>query len=44
MGRFVWTQKKFWLIPVLFFLTIMLVLVILSMKGGVIAPFIYPIF
>ena len=44
LGRFVWTQKKFWLVPVLFFLMLMLVLVVLSVKGGAVAPFIYPLF
>lgn len=44
LGRYVWTQKKFWLIPVLAFLLIMLALVLLSVKGGVLAPFIYPLF
>ena len=44
LARFVWVQKKFWLVPVLFFLVLMLVLVVLSTKGGVVAPFIYPIF
>lgn len=44
LGRFVWTQKKFWLIPVLFFLVIMMVIVVLSVKGGAVAPFIYPLF
>ncbi|HET9010299.1 MAG TPA: DUF5989 family protein [Gemmatimonadaceae bacterium] len=44
LGRFILTQKKFWLIPVLLVLVLMLVLVILSAKGGVLAPFIYPLF
>lgn len=44
LARFVWVQKKFWLIPVLFFLVLMIILVVLSAKGGVVAPFIYPIF
>ncbi|HUF28139.1 MAG TPA: DUF5989 family protein [Gemmatimonadaceae bacterium] len=44
LGRFIWTQKKFWLIPVVFFLMLMLVLVVLSVKGGAVAPFIYPLF
>ena len=44
LGRFVWTQKKFWLIPVLFVLVLMLILVVLSVKGGAVAPFIYPLF
>lgn len=44
LGRFIWVQKKFWLIPVLFVLAIMLVLVVLSVKGGAVAPFIYPLF
>jgi uncharacterized protein DUF5989 len=44
LTRFVWVQKKFWLIPVLFFLLLMIILVVLSAKGGVVAPFIYPIF
>lgn len=44
LARFVWVQKKFWLVPVLFFLILMLALVVLSTKGGVVAPFIYPIF
>lgn len=44
LGRFIWTQKKFWLIPVVFFLMILLVLVIASVKGGAVAPFIYPLF
>jgi hypothetical protein len=44
LGRYVWMQKKFWLVPVLFFLAIMLVLVVVSVKGGVVAPFIYPLF
>ena len=44
LGRFVWVQKKFWLIPVVFFLVLMLALVVLSVKGGAVAPFIYPLF
>jgi hypothetical protein len=44
LGRFVWVQKKFWLVPVIFFLMLMLVLVVLSVKGGAVAPFIYPLF
>jgi hypothetical protein len=44
LGRFIWVQKKFWLVPVLFVLALMLVLVVLSVKGGAIAPFIYPLF
>ena len=44
LGRYVWTQKKFWLVPVLFVLTLLLLLVVLSVKGGVVAPFIYPLF
>jgi hypothetical protein len=44
VGRFVWMQKKFWLVPVLFFLVLMLLLVVLSVKGGAVAPFIYPLF
>ena len=44
LGRFIWIQKKFWLIPVLVVLALMLVLVVLSMKGGAVAPFIYPLF
>lgn len=44
LGRFILTQKKFWLIPVLLVLVLMLALVILSAKGGVLAPFIYPLF
>jgi hypothetical protein len=44
LGRFIVTQKKFWLVPVLLVLAVMLVLVILSAKGGVLAPFIYPLF
>ena len=44
LGRFIITQKKFWLVPVLFVLLLMLILVILSAKGGVLAPFIYPLF
>ncbi len=44
LGRFIVTQKKFWLIPVIFFLIVLLVLVVLSVKGGAIAPFIYPLF
>lgn len=42
--RFIWTEKKFWLIPVLLFLLVMLVLVVLSVKSGAVAPFIYPVF
>ena len=42
--RFIWLQRKFWLVPVVFFLMLLLVLVVLSVKGGVVAPFIYPIF
>ena len=44
LGRFIVTQKKFWLVPVVLVLVVMLVLVILSAKGGVLAPFIYPLF
>ena len=44
LGRFIWVQKKFWLIPVLVVLALMLVLVVLSVKGGAVAPFIYPLF
>ena len=44
LGRFVVVHKKFWLIPVLLFLALMLVLVLVSVKGGAIAPFIYPLF
>lgn len=44
LSRFIWVQKKFWLVPVVFFLVLLLVLVIISVKGGVIAPFIYPLF
>jgi hypothetical protein len=44
LGRFIVTQKKFWLIPVIFFLIVLLILVVLSVKGGAIAPFIYPLF
>lgn len=44
LGRFIWTQKKFWLIPVVFFLMLMLILVVASVKGGAVAPFIYPLF
>jgi hypothetical protein len=44
LGRFIVTQKKFWLVPVVLVLVVMLALVILSAKGGVLAPFIYPLF
>lgn len=44
LGRFIWLQKKFWLIPVMVVLALMLVLVVLSVKGGAVAPFIYPLF
>ena len=44
LGRYVYTQKKFWIAPVLAFLIVLLGLVILSVKGGVVAPFIYPLF
>ena len=44
LGRFVVTQKKFWLVPVLLFLFVILLLVLLSVKGGAVAPFIYPLF
>ncbi len=44
LGHFVRSQKKYWLIPVLFFLALMLLLVVLSVKGGAVAPFIYPLF
>lgn len=44
LGRFIWVQKKFWLVPVVFVLALMLVLVVLSVKGGAVAPFIYPLF
>lgn len=42
--QFVLSQKKFWLIPVLIFLALMLVLIILSLKSGAAAPFLYPLF
>ena len=44
LSRFIWVQKKFWLVPVVFFLVLLLILVIASVKGGVIAPFIYQLF
>ena len=44
LGRFVVTQRKFWLIPVLVFLVVILLLVVASVKGGAVAPFIYPLF
>jgi len=44
LSRYIWFQKKFWLIPVVFFLIILLTLVLASVKGGVVAPFIYPLF
>lgn len=44
LGRFVWLQKKFWLMPILLVLALMMVLLLLSAKSGVLAPFIYPLF
>jgi len=41
--EFVKERKKYWLLPVLFFLVIFGFLIILS-QGSVIAPFIYTIF
>jgi len=41
--EFVKERKKYWLLPVLFFLIIFGFLIILS-QGSVIAPFIYTIF
>ena len=44
LGRFIWVQKKFWLVPIMLVLGVMLVLLLLSAKSGVLAPFIYPLF
>lgn len=44
LARFILHQKKFWLVPIVVMLAVMLLLVILSTKGGVVAPFIYPLF
>ena len=44
LGRFVWLQKKFWLVPILMVLVLMMLLLLLSAKSGVLAPFIYPLF
>ena len=44
LGRFIWTQKKFWLVPIIFVLLLMLILLLISVKSGALAPFIYPLF
>jgi hypothetical protein len=42
--RFVVTQRKYWLAPVLIVLAILIVLVLISLKAGPAAPFLYPLF
>jgi hypothetical protein len=41
--RFMWTQKKFWLFPMVLVLAIFGVLFVLS-QGTAVAPFIYTLF
>jgi len=43
MTGFIFTHKKFWLIPVLLVMTLFGGLLILA-KGSVVAPFIYTLF
>ncbi len=40
---FMWTRKKFWLVPVVLMLAILGGLVVLT-QGSAVAPFIYTIF
>lgn len=40
---FLWRQKKFWLIPIVIILFLLIVLALLG-EGSVLAPFIYSIF
>lgn len=41
--KFLWKQKKFWLIPILLIL-IFLIFIVIAGESSVIAPFIYSIF
>ena len=43
MTAFIFAHKKFWLIPVLFVMTLFGGLIVLT-KGSVVAPFIYTVF
>jgi hypothetical protein len=43
MTSFIFAHKKFWLIPVLFVMTLFGGLIVLT-KGSVVAPFIYTVF
>jgi uncharacterized protein DUF5989 len=43
MTAFIFSRKKFWLIPVLFFMILIGGLLVLT-KGSVVAPFIYTVF
>lgn len=40
---FLWRQKKFWLIPIVIVLFLLIILALLG-EGSVVAPFIYSIF
>jgi hypothetical protein len=41
--EFIYTRKKFWLIPVLLIMALLGALIVLA-KGSAVAPFIYTIF
>jgi hypothetical protein len=43
LSRFLGSRKKYWLIPVAFFMVVFGGLVVLS-QGSVVAPFIYTLF
>jgi hypothetical protein len=43
LSRFLGSRKKYWLIPVTFFMVVFGGLVVLS-QGSVVAPFIYTLF
>ena len=42
-ARFLWAQKKFWLIPIMAIILTVGALLVLS-QGSVVAPFIYTLF
>jgi hypothetical protein len=42
--RYIWLERKLWLVPVVIVLMLFALLVVVALKGGVAAPFIYPLF